>query len=368
MNTHISIFLLFVLSVIITSPYCSECDNWQQAHPDWLWCDDFESGASLNDNYQDVSTNGFSITTNDAFEGTHSLCQHYTTGQVDAGWISRIDDDGYPDHVFMRWYHKFESNFDGFPPKMARIRYRHHSGDWKTIFAVHCWLEDDGHLAADVYAENSSQANSSGWLPIAISPFTFAEPGNIDRWICFEMEMQVNTSGNTDGAYRFWANDTLIVERQNVDLRGATNDKINEFMLDCYWNGGSPKEQNRYYDNLVIAIKKIGLYSGINSISNLYIPHSIPEIKITKINKQKIAFCIDAPAPNTELSVYTIAGKKIHTIPFTQKSSIRYHAILDTSPNTIAQGTYIAVIENMMHKTPYTFIVSGNTFYLKRKL
>ncbi len=372
MKTFIYLILTFLLSVIISTPYCSECENWQQDHPDWLWCDDFESGAGLNDNYQDVSTNGMSVTTDDAFEGTHSLCQQYTPGQVDAGWISRIDNDGYPDHVFMRWYHKFESNFEGFPPKMARIRYRHHTGDWKTIFAIHCWLENDGHLAADVYAENSSQANSSGWLPIAISPFTFAEPGNVDRWICFEMEVLVNTSGNTDGAYRFWANDTLIVERENVDLKGNTSDNINEFMLDCYWNDGSPKEQNRYYDNLVISTQKIGLYSGINNISNPLIPHNklsnIPEMRIVKINHQKIAFYVEAIAQNTFLSIYTTTGKKIHTIPFVQTSYSRHMAVLDTSPFTITQGIYIAVLENTTQKIPYTLIVAGTSYYLKCKL
>jgi hypothetical protein len=50
----------------------------------------------------------------------------------------------------------------------------------------------------------------------------------------------------------------LIVERTGVDLRGKMKNKINEVMLDCYWNGGSPKAQNRYYDNFVISTKKIG--------------------------------------------------------------------------------------------------------------
>jgi hypothetical protein len=53
-----------------------------------------------------------------------------------------------------------------------------------------------------------------------------------------------------------------------VDLRGTTTQKINEVMLDCYWNGGSPKPQNRYYDNFVISTKKIGPYKGAGSIKS----------------------------------------------------------------------------------------------------
>jgi hypothetical protein len=239
-----------------------ESDNWQTNHPEWLWCDGFESGDALTVNYQDVSANGMSVATGEAFEGTHSLRQSYIQGQVDAGWIIRVNNAGFPDHVFMRWYHKFEAGFQGFPPKMARIRNRLRSGDWSSPYAVHSWLESDGVFALDVSATNSTQANSVGWLSIARSSFSFANPQNIGRWICFEMEVKLNTPGATDGLYRLWADDSLIAERTNVDLRGSTTDKINEVMLDCYWNGGSPKAQSRYYDNFVVSTRKIGTVAG----------------------------------------------------------------------------------------------------------
>jgi hypothetical protein len=245
-----------------------EADNWQQNHPEWLWCDDFESAdTTLSRRYQDVSTNGFSVVTGESFDGSQSLRQHYMQGQVDAGWIIRVNDTGFPDHIFVRWYHKFETGFQGFPPKMARVRYRDHT-TWVSTFGVHCWLETDGVLALDVAAPNSSQANSTGWLPIARSVFSFANSQNVGRWICFEMEAQLNTPGSTDGLYRLWENDTLLAERTGVDLRGTTTQKINEVMLDCYWNGGSPKPQNRYYDNFVISTKKIGPYKGAGSIKS----------------------------------------------------------------------------------------------------
>jgi hypothetical protein len=254
--------------------HAGEGDNWQVNHPEWLWCDGFESGNALTVDYQDVSSNGMSVVTGEAFEGTQSLRQSYTQGQVDAGWIIRVNSSGFPDHVFMRWYHKFETGFQGFPPKMARIRNRLRSGDWSSPYAVHCWLETDGVLALDVSATNSTQANSSGWLSIARSSFTFANPQNIGRWICFEMEMKLNTPGATDGLYRLWADDSLIADRTNADLRGSTTDKINEAMLDCYWNGGSPKAQSRYYDNLVISTQKIGPVAGAAVCRNSRKTHS----------------------------------------------------------------------------------------------
>ena len=243
---------------------------------DWIWHDGFEDGQELASKYEDVSTNGLSVSDTDAFSGTHSLEQHYEQEQVNAGWLIKVNNDGFPNHVFVRWYHKFEDGFEGFPPKMARIRYRPRSGNWRSVFAVHFWIED-GQVVADVYARDSSQANDSGWLPIARSGFFLDDPENANRWICFEMEVKLNTPGETDGLYRFWADDELIVERTNVDLRGHTNYKLNEIMLDCYWNGGSPKAQSRYYDDFVISTSKIGTVDpGTNAaVTDLRVTHAL---------------------------------------------------------------------------------------------
>jgi hypothetical protein len=230
-------------------------ERWAD-HPEWLWFDDFESGAALKTNYQDVSTSGFSVETTDAVSGSRALRQHYTNGMVDAGWIIRSSNEGFPTHLFMRYYHKFENGFSGFPPKMARMRYRNLS-NWSAPLEVHCWINTN-KIVADVKAMDSKQANDVGWLPIARTNFSFENPVNVGRWVCFEMEVQLNTPGKQDGLYRMWADDSLIVERLNVDLRGSQSYLINEVMLDCYWNSGSPKEQNRYYDNFVISTQKIG--------------------------------------------------------------------------------------------------------------
>ncbi|MFZ6030426.1 MAG: polysaccharide lyase [Chloroflexota bacterium] len=222
-----------------------------------IWSDGFEDGQPLDDKYEDVGSTGLSVTADDAFSGGHALQQHYEPGQVDAGWVCKVNNAGFPDHLFVRWYHKFEDSFTSFPPKMARVRYRNRT-TWTTSFAVHFWIESNGEAVADVYARNSSQANSTGWLPIARSGFFFDDPANAGRWIRFEMEVKLNTPGQADGLYRFWADDTLIVERTGVDLRGSTQEKINEVMLDTYWNGGSPIAQNRYYDDFAIATGRIG--------------------------------------------------------------------------------------------------------------
>jgi hypothetical protein len=253
----IAFFLLVLLSAALPGLARAGEPAWKARHPEWIWFDGFETAKDLKA-YEDRRANEMFITGKEAFQGAHSLCQHYKKGQVEAGWIVKSPKVGFPDHIFVQWRHKFEKGFAGFPPKMARIRCRPHSGNWKSRFAVHCWIDKKGRVVADVSAPESSQANSSGWLAVARSDFSFKDPKNIGRWVCFEMEVKLNTPGKADGLYRIWADSKLIAERTGVDLRGKTKNKINEVMLDCYWNGGSPKVQNRYYDNFVISTKKIG--------------------------------------------------------------------------------------------------------------
>lgn len=229
----------------------NECDNWQTNRSDWLWCDSFEDTSALSNRYEDVNLDGISFTTSEAANGATSIEQRYTTGQVDAGWLIKLKPEGYPDHIFYRWYHKFEAGMTEFPPKMARIGYRNRS-TWKSIFMIHTWMSNT-KPSLDVLAENSTQGP---WLPVAVSDFDLVQHDG--EWASYEVEVKLNTPGSNDGHYRLWINDTIVAERTNVDLRGNTNDKINEVMLDNYWNGGAPHASARYFDNFVISTKRIG--------------------------------------------------------------------------------------------------------------
>lgn len=244
------------------APLEGECVGWQVDHPDWLWCDDFETEHDLSVNYPDIGTTGFGVERGEALSGSWAIRQHYDEGQVDGGWIFWFYGDalgmdfGEPhDEIYARWYHRFDPTFDTFPPKMARVSSI--GPGWDKRFSVHYWIED-GLIVADVSAQYSSQANEEGWLPIAASDFSFEDPANVGRWICHEMYVRTNTPGAADGAYRFWADGELIVERTGVDLRGDTDYNFNAVQLDTYWNGGSPREQSRYYDNFVVSTQRIG--------------------------------------------------------------------------------------------------------------
>lgn len=253
--TPLKLFIAFLCPFISLSLHGNECDNWELSHPEWIWCDSFELSTPLTDRYEDVNTNGLGRSINDKFDGLASLKQSYVTGQVDAGWIIKVINEGFPEHIFYRWYHKFESGYTSFPPKMARAGYRDRS-NWTKVFFVHNWISN-AQPTLDVFASNSSQGR---WLPVANSGFDLQS--HLNEWVMFEVEIKLNTPGQSDGLYRLWINDELYVDRSNIDLRGNTTDRINEIMLDTYWNEGATGNLGRYYDNFVISTEKIGAFTA----------------------------------------------------------------------------------------------------------
>ena len=94
MNSYLSHIVRFLISVIATVASASaqdvtgdECRNWRDAHPAWLWCDDFESKAPLEARYREFQSDGgaFRRTTKDSRHGRAALKATWKEGDVRAG-------------------------------------------------------------------------------------------------------------------------------------------------------------------------------------------------------------------------------------------------------------------------------------------
>ncbi len=254
-------------SSLSQSTKASECDNWQKVHPEWIFCDDFEKVQDLSVNYNDSKygeSHGLNVTTNDPFSGFHSLEQHYTPGKP-AGWVLKFvgDNPHMPspgakiNEIYYRYYHKFEKGFTGMPQKMARIKVQEETQGWDGALGVYQWVNKK-ILCADkrtyLYGEKRFQ-----WLPAARSTLDFSDPANIGRWICIEVRIKLNTPGKSDGIIQYWADGEQILLDTDLPLGNEADSKgLNMVMWDCYWAGKSPKEQSRFYDNLVISTAPIG--------------------------------------------------------------------------------------------------------------
>ena len=48
LNRKKSIVLcLLLVGLVVASVPANECDNWQTLHPEWIFCDDFESDTAM---------------------------------------------------------------------------------------------------------------------------------------------------------------------------------------------------------------------------------------------------------------------------------------------------------------------------------
>jgi len=185
----------------------------------------------------------------------------YFFGDNDLEGYSPIADTTVRTRLYARWYHKFEEGFSSqdstgtLPPKMARMRCFDRT--WKANYTVLFWIEGtDGHIS--IQQHTRAPGVHREWLPNHNTSFTLNNPGNIGRWIHFELGVTLG-EGHYSDRVQAWADGKLICDMDKQDLAGGyRGNTLNAMSWDCYWNGGAPRVQSRFYDDLVLSDKPIG--------------------------------------------------------------------------------------------------------------
>ncbi len=240
------------------------------ARPSTIICEDFEGNDRSA--WSDYNGNGFTVESDDAFGGSSSLRQQYALGQVDAGWLAWFIGD-HPlgatrsgerfEEIYFRWYHKFQDGWPAaYPPKMARMRSHYVDCQWCFAWAEHFWLVGSGDVVSDpvswIAADGTVFTGNERWLGALGAQLSFASLDG--RWVALEMRVKLNGPGQSDGRVTFWADGEVVLDRSDLNLRGAyTATTINVAMIDTYWNDGSPLDGlKRWYDNVVVATESVG--------------------------------------------------------------------------------------------------------------
>jgi hypothetical protein len=248
--------------------------------PGVFFFEDLETMTDLKERFQDQGTDEgrFRISDVDPFSGKKSIQQTYKplsefaqgADPGSAGWVWRFFGDnpnGQPEPrgkyptVVARWYHKFEEGFTprddkGFPPKMARMRC-FKEGAWEGVYTVLFWIEDaDGHLSIERHTRAPGAHRE--WPPNHECQWKFSDPMNVGRWIHFELRVALGEGPRSDRV-QAWADGTLVCDVAGDDLAAGYKDfLLNGMSWDCYWNGGSPVKQSRFYDDLALSTEPIG--------------------------------------------------------------------------------------------------------------
>jgi len=203
--------------------------------------------------------------------------------------VIKILKQGY-DTIFLRFYSKFEKGFDqigsshngGYLAAIAPgVAYAtpgiRADGRNKFMASFECWRDDEktpspGGL--NVYCYHPGQRTEYGdhffpsgtVLPFSSKPGDFgpkfvARPNvtpELGRWYCYEMMLQANTVGQTDGRIACWVDGKLIADFPNLKFRDTDKLKINFAALDLHIKSNTRRENKKWYDDVVIATAYIG--------------------------------------------------------------------------------------------------------------
>jgi hypothetical protein len=105
---------------------------------------------------------------------------------------------------------------------------------------------------------------------------------NIQRgqWNMYEVEINLGSVGQANGATRIWVNDVLIGQTANVVLLPTNDANIQEVWVGGWYSGGrnpNPSPARRYIDEIVLADQKIGFAGTGSGISTTTAPVVVPD-------------------------------------------------------------------------------------------
>jgi hypothetical protein len=251
---------------------------------DVLFADDFESYSSASDltssgNYDSYyNSPNIAIDSSEVFQGSQSLRVRMPSGGASFNAVIRSLPD--QDTLYVRVYARYQSGYQGINSAHNGLRISgRYSGpgvrpDGTDFFLVE--IEDSRYMGegepgftnAYLYHPEMDDVYGEHWYPDgtvtngvqSFGPNFIARTNVIPRrgdWICYEALVQMNTPGTRDGRVAVWQDGILIAEWLNVRFRDVGTVKIDEIQLE---NGGqgSSQQNDKWYDNLVIAKKYIG--------------------------------------------------------------------------------------------------------------
>lgn len=279
------------------APECRDAPN----HPEWIFCDDFEDGSALQrpGRYFEYGNlqNGFTLAEGVGVQGSSGMRVHWQPGQVEAGNLkvafgrnpnsymnaSRIRATEDFREIFYRMYLRMQPGWQGSPAKLSRATIFTSGDTWAQAMVAHLWSDDRAHLLLDpagcidaqsrVKCSTYNDFDNFTWLGNLSGKTPLFAPDHAGRWYCVEAHVRLNDPGQANGIHEFWIDNQLEARRAGLDfVHSYTAYGLNAVFFENYWNAGSPKTQERYFDNIVISTAPVGCLTGVESAPTVYLP------------------------------------------------------------------------------------------------
>lgn len=251
------------------------------ARPEWIWCDDFEQDRSAS--YFEVLPAKGSFVRAEAvgIGGSFGMRARFQAGQVDAGALHlaigktpgasfrSVGGDAVYREIWWRVWLRLEPAWTGGGgAKLSRATVLASHG-WTQAAIAHVWSggPDNMYLILDpasgtgadgrVVTTRYNDFERLHWLGQGRSADpVFAAPG---AWRCIEAHARLNDPGQSNGTFELWIDGRAQAHRDGLNWVGPYSEYgWNAVFLENYWNGGSPRTQERYFDNFVVSTRAIG--------------------------------------------------------------------------------------------------------------
>lgn len=283
--------------VIVTTMACGSGDQDAQMpvgsvvecgvqRPGWIWCDDFEQDRLGQYFEYDSAGGSFVRASGVGREGSYGMRVRFAAGQVNAGALHlamgltpqtylRPVDAGtarYRD-VYWRVFVSNDSDWTGGGgDKLSRVQILANAS-WAQAMIAPVWsggapatsaylvldpvsgTDEQGNLRAQSYGDNANLrflGAAQGATPLFAS-------SHVGRWYCVEARVRLNDPGQTNGVFELWIDGVAETQRTGLNWIGSYAEYgINTMFLENYWNNGSPLQQSRHFDQLVVSGNRIG--------------------------------------------------------------------------------------------------------------
>ncbi len=255
------------------------------APPHWIWCDDFELDRTHRYFEYDSAGGRFARASGVGRDGSWGMRARYVPRVSGAGHLSlamgrvpdryfRTVDSGraiYRD-LYWRVYLRLQPGWTGSGgDKLSRVIVMA-SPAWAEAAIAHVWSGRPSQGSA-LILDPASGTDPSGslrttkyndfdhlrWIGQTRGHDPIFDPARNGTWICVESHARLNDPGQSNGVFELWVDGVPDARAQNLNVLGSYADYgWNVLNLENFWNDGPPKEEERYFDDFVVATARIG--------------------------------------------------------------------------------------------------------------
>lgn len=218
--------------------------------------------------------------------GSTGLRARFQEGQVSAGslklalgrtpdaYVAPVDGgSAVHEEIYWRFYFRTEPEWSGGGGFKLTRATSLVDEDWAQAMIAHVWSDappGQNFLALDpasgvlpgtdlVVTTKYNDFPNLRWLGRVRGATPLFRPEGLGRWYCIEIRVRLNDPGLPNGEFEMWIDGEPEAAQSLLDWRGLFDDYgINAIFLENYWDEGAPREQERYFDNLVVSTGPIG--------------------------------------------------------------------------------------------------------------